>query len=398
MNILMCNYEYPPLGGGGGVVHELIAEELAQRHRVCVITSAYRDLPKHEVRNGVDIHRVPVLGRSETSVASLVSMLSYPAPATMQALRLLGRERFDVMNGHFAVPTGPASLAAAKRARIPHVISLHGGDIYDPSKRFSPHRVAGARWAVRAVLRHSDAVVAQSRNTSENARRYYGFTGPIEIIPLGIRPMDVPPATRTELGLPDEVFLGITVGRLVKRKRLEHLLQALARPACASVHLAVIGTGPELDPLRALAARLDIERRVHFLGYVSDVRKWQMLHCADAYLSSTMHEGFGLVYLEAMAAGLPVITPDHGGQTDFLIHGETGYLVPSGDIDALAGAIARLVTHPDVAERMRESNRRRSVQHRIERCAEAYETLYERLIASERSPYSRPAEMTSRTR
>ncbi|HET7563627.1 MAG TPA: glycosyltransferase family 4 protein, partial [Gemmatimonadaceae bacterium] len=206
MNILMCNYEYPPLGGGGGVVHELIAEELAQRHRVCVITSAYRDLPSHEVRNGVEIHRVPVLGRSETSVASLVSMLSYPAPATMQALRLLGRERFDVMNGHFAVPTGPASLAAAKRARIPHVISLHGGDIYDPSKRFSPHRVAGARWAVRTVLRHSDAVVAQSRNTSENARRYYGFTGPIEIIPLGIRPMDVPLATRAELGLPEDVF------------------------------------------------------------------------------------------------------------------------------------------------------------------------------------------------
>ena len=398
MKILMCNYEYPPLGGGGGIVHALIAEELAQRHRVCVVTSSFRGQPRRELRGGVEIHRVPVLGRTDTSVASLVSMLSYPGTACMHVVRLLRRERFDIVNAHFAVPTGPGSLLAAKHAGIPHVVSLHGGDIYDPSKRFSPHRVAGARWAVSTVLRHSDAVVAQSRNTSENARRFYAYDGPIDIIPLGIRPMDVPPATRAELGLPSDVFLGITIGRLVRRKRLEHLLQALARPECASVHLAIVGAGPESGRLHALAAELELAHRIHFHGYVPDVRKWQMLRCADAYLSSTMHEGFGLVYLEAMAAGLPVITPDYGGQVDFLQDGDTGYLVPSGDIDALAAAIARLATQPDVATRMRESNRCRSLQHRIERCAQSYEVLFERVLAHASTRQSRTAGTTSFTR
>jgi glycosyltransferase involved in cell wall biosynthesis len=384
----MCNYEYPPLGGGGGIVHAMIAETLAERHRVCVITSAFRGLPSHEMRNGVEIHRVPVIGRRELPVASLVSMLSYPVTAWLRAMQLLRRERFDIVNAHFAVPTGPGSLAAARLAGLPHVVSIHGGDIYDPSKRFSPHRTFGARRAVRTVLQRSDAVVAQSHNTSDNARRFYDFRGPIEIIPLGIRAVDAPPATRAQLGVTDDVFLAITVGRLVKRKRIEHLLHALARPECASVHLAVVGSGPELDRLRGMAADLDLTRRVRFLGHVSEVEKWQLLRCADAYVSSTMHEGFGLVYLEAMAAGLPVVTPDYGGQVDFLKDGDTGYLVPSGDIPALGAAIARLVAHPTVARRMSEANLCRSVQHRIECCACAYEGLFERVIAVRAS--SRP--------
>jgi hypothetical protein len=73
----MFNYEYPPLGGGGGVVHALIAEELAKQHRVCVITSGAKDLPPWEERGGVEIFRVPVPGRSALAAASLVSLFRH---------------------------------------------------------------------------------------------------------------------------------------------------------------------------------------------------------------------------------------------------------------------------------------------------------------------------------
>jgi glycosyltransferase involved in cell wall biosynthesis len=383
MNILTFNYEYPPLGGGGGVVHALVAEELARRHRVYVVTSAVPGLPRREERAGTVILRTPVLGRRDLSAASLVSMLSYPPGAWVLAARILRREPIDIIHSHFAVPTGPASLPPAKLAGIPHVLSLHGGDIYDPSKRLSPHRLPLVRTVVKWVLRASSAVVAQSSNTRDNAIRWYGHAGPIHLIPLGIRQFTATPVSRAGLGLPEGGFLGITVGRLVRRKGLDTLLRALARPESSAIRLVIVGEGPERPALERLASELGLTDRLQFTGRVSEERKWQLLQVADAYLSATMHEGFGLVYLEAMAAGIPVITFDHGGQVDFLVEGETGFLVPSGDTEALAAAIGRLARSPEEARRMGAGNRQRARNHRIEDCAARYEELFARLLEKE---------------
>jgi glycosyltransferase involved in cell wall biosynthesis len=384
----MLNHEYPPVGGGGGVTHALAAEELARRHRVCVVTSAFEDLPLSEVRNGVEIRRARVAGRGDRSAATLGWLLTFPPAALALGLQLVSRRRFDVVHAHFAVPTGPASVPLASLARAPHVVSLHGGDIYDPSKRLSPHRIPSVRRVVTWVLRRSAAVVAQSRNTRANAYRYTGYRGPIEVIPLGIRKPTVRSATRVELGLP-EGFLAVTVGRLVTRKGVHHVLDALARPGCESVRLVVVGEGPQLEALRALAEHAGLGPRVVFTGWVDEVRKWQILTCADAYVSSTMHEGFGLVYLEAMAAGLPVITSDHGGQVDFLRDGENGYLVPPSDGSAIGEAIGRLVADPGIGRRIRATNLRDAERHGSERCARSYEALYEGLVEARRPGLAR---------
>jgi glycosyltransferase involved in cell wall biosynthesis len=133
MRILTLNYEYPPLGGGGGVAHAAIAEALAARgHRVAVLTSTFADLPRREVRAGVEILRVPVWGRRDISAASLRSLLSYPVGALAAAPRLLRRESFDIVHGHFAVPTGPASVAVARLAGAPHLQTKQGGDKKHP--------------------------------------------------------------------------------------------------------------------------------------------------------------------------------------------------------------------------------------------------------------------------
>jgi glycosyltransferase involved in cell wall biosynthesis len=381
MNILTFNYEYPPLGGGGGVIHALLAETLAARHRVSVITSGCGGLPRQETRNGVEIHRVPVIGRRDMAVASLRSMLSYSPAAWVHALRLLRRQRFDVIHAYFAIPTGPGSVPCAKWAGVPHVLTILGGDVYDPSKRLSPHRIRPLRWTVGAVLRHSDAVVAESTDVQKHAYRHYDYRGSIEIIPLGIRKPAAPHASREELGLPGHASIAVTVGRLVARKRVEHLLQALVRPECREVHLVVVGSGPELPQLKDAAALAGIQDRVVFTGQVSEERKWQILHAADVYVSATMHEGFGLVYLEAMAAGLPVITYDVGGQVDFLEDGETGYLIPEGDQEALVAGIARAAAEPEEMARIGAANLKRSPRHSIEHCAAEYEALFERVRA-----------------
>ena len=93
----------------------------------------------------------------------------------------------DFINTHFAVPTGPAAVMLAQRNRIPHALCIHGGDIFDPSKRLSPHRTPGLRQTVRWVLRRVDRVLAASHNTAENAKRIYGVPDEIVIIPHGIK-------------------------------------------------------------------------------------------------------------------------------------------------------------------------------------------------------------------
>jgi len=381
LKILMYDYEYPPIGGGGGVSHHLIAAELAQRHEVTVVTSAFQDLPRREVVDGVEVLRVPVLGREERAVASMISMLTYP-PAAMLGSQALRHRSFDIINSHFVVPTGPGSLAASWWLRLPHVQTIHGGDIFDPSKKMSPHLHFSTRWVVRQVLRRSAAVVAQSSDTRSNARRFYGRDLEIDLIPLSIKvPAHVPEATRRELGLPPDVFLGVTVGRLLARKRLDRLLRSLTAPACSATHLVIVGEGPKRAELELLVSELHLEGRVHFVGWVEETTKWQMLRVADTYLSSTEHEGYGLVFLEAMAMGLPIIAPDQGGHLDFLEDGRTGFIVPSGDIEALSEAVGRLAGDPDLLDRMGRENRARFERdHRIEATAERYEELFDRVI------------------
>ena len=384
MNILIFDYEYPPLGGGGGVFTALTAEELARRHEVWVITSRFRDLPAREVRGNVNIVRVPVWGRKKESVASLRSMLTYPPAAWWAASRLLRQRRFDVVNAHFAVPTGPGSLPPARLARIPHVLTILGGDIYNPAYSLSPHRVPFVRGTVRWVLRNSDAVVAESSDTRDNAYRHYRHSGPIEIIPLGIRKPEVPAATRRELGLPEDGRVAVTVGRLLERKAIDRLIRVLARPDVPDLCLVVVGAGPLAGVLRSLAGRLGVERRVYFTGYVDESRKWQLLQASDLYVSASRHEGFGLVFLEAMAAGLPIVCTDSGGQVDFLEDGDTGFLVPEGNEDALAEAIARMAGSPNLLRSAGRHNLKQCRLFTVERCASEYEALFERLIRDPR--------------
>lgn len=394
MRILVLNYEYPPLGGGGGVIAAHLAEALAADHELSVVTSGTGDLPSHEVRNGVEIHRVRVPGRKDRDAATMISLLGYPGAAARKAGELIQHRRFDLVHSHFAVPTGPGSMPAARRAALPHVQSVHGGDLYDPSKWTSPHRHRLLRMVVNRVLNGSDAVVASSTNVRDMVHRYYRCPGPVEIIPLGIpiRDIDAPTVSRRAAGADGPLQL-VTVGRLVRRKALDVLLRALARPECHRTVLTVVGGGPELGALEALARDLDLTERVTFAGHVDEDDKWRILAQADAYVSSAMHEGFGIVFLEAMAARLPIVCFDHGGQIDFLRNGETGFVAPAGDVDGMSTAIGRIAREPELAIRMGADNRRRVDGFRIELCGTAYEALFRRILKRRaESDVSRPLE------
>ncbi len=390
MRILFCNYEYPPLGGGGGVVMAAIARELARRHDVTVLTSRAGELGGESSDGGAHIVRVPVFFRTQLAVANLPSMAAYLPMGAWRGLQLARQRPFDLINTHFVVPSGPVGGFLSRRLGIPNVLSVHGGDLYDPSKSSSPHRHALLRRAVSALLRRADTVVAQSRNTAANVRDLYGVTRPVELVPLGIeRPRAVLGAHRSEFGLPEDAFVLVTVGRLVPRKagtQLVRVLGHLGEPVlgkvasptpCANAYLLVVGDGPDLPQMRCIAAELGIESRVRFLGQATDAVKQRALSLSDVFVSTSQHEGFGLVFLEAMAYGLPIVCYDRGGQTDFLSTPATGHVVALNDIEAFTVAVRELYRRPAMRQTIRDGNLVRVEQFFVDRCALRYEALFE---------------------
>lgn len=385
MRILFCNYEYPPLGGGGGVVNALLAEELARGHEVTVLTSRPVGYPPERVERGVRVLRVPVFSRRGKAVASMHSMFWYLPSGAWAGRKLLRAERFDVINTHFALPTGPVGHHLARFSGLPNVLSVHGGDLYDPSKRSSPHRHALLRAWVRHLARSADRVVGQSANTIDNLHRYYDPDLPAVRIPLGIRRPPPERADRARYGLgPDDVVL-VTVGRLIARKALDQLVTATATLRELPVRLVIVGEGPLEGALRARAEALGIADRVRFAGWVEEAEKSRLLNACDLYVSTSQHEGFGLVFLEGMAAGLPVVCYDHGGQRDFLEDGVTGHLVPLGDTAAFAARCRALAGDAGARKTMGEACRARVEGYFIDRCAAGYLEVFEAVLDRRRS-------------
>lgn len=384
MKILCCNYEYPPLGGGGGVVMAAMARELAKRHEVTVLTSGMKGLPAESNDAGVRVVRVPVLFRRELAVANLPSMAAYLPMGFVRGLQLGRKGAFDVINTHFVVPTGPLGSVLSHTFGIPNVLSVHGGDLYDPSKASSPHRHALLRRSVARMLRKADLVVAQSRDTAGNVRNIYGVDRSVELIPLGIeRPPAAPGASRSEFDLPADAFVMVSAGRLVARKANSQLIELLAR--LPDAFLVLIGDGPDAEPLQRQAHELGVQERLRMLGYVPEDKKYRALACADLFVSTSQHEGFGLVFLEAMAFGLPIVCYNRGGQTDFLTTPHTGFVAALNDLAGFTAAVAELRAASERRDTIRRHNRTLVERYFIDRCAESYERLFERVILAGQS-------------
>ncbi len=373
MKFLIFNFEYPPLGGGGGVATKQIAEELASRHTVTVVTTAYRGLPYRENCNGVDVVRVPVLGRRSLPTASLVSMLTFLPTATIVALWLGLRHGFTAINAQFVLPSGIPAVIVAKLLARPLVISFIGGDIYDPTKGVSPHRHAFLRWMIRLISRQAVLCTAISTDTKRRAQELHGVKSEIIVTPLGLIPAPVPGASRTELGMPEDKKIAVTIGRLIPRKSHEVLIDAVA--TIPDLHLFLIGDGPLKRKLMNVVAEKGISDRIHMVGFVSEEKKQQLLRASDLYVSAAEHEGFGIVFLEAMEAGLPIVAVNEGGQTDFLAAGENALLVEPHNPTELAQSMRKLLTDSVLSERMAAANRQKVQSFYVEHTARSFEDV-----------------------
>lgn len=373
LKILTLNYEYPPVGGGGGYICKNIMDELSERgHEITVITSCYDSLPTQELRENLSIYRVPVFLRTKQDVGSLPSLLSYVPNCIKKAQKLIKKTKFDVINTHFAVPSGPAGYYLSQAHQISNVLTIYGGDIYDPTKFLSPHKTLLLKSVVRKMLNTADHIISDSHDIEGHTRRIYGITRPITVIPPGVRPFTGTKKSRKDLGLPEETIILVTLGRLVVRKNNTQLIDVIRNiEKVCDCHLVVMGDGPERAALERRIEQYGLKNKITLAGRVGE-EKFQIMSAADIYVSTAIHEGFGLVFLEAMESGLPVLSYDNGGQTDFLVDGKTGFVVEFGNTQKYTDRLMQLIRSAELRQQMRRHNREYIRNFYTSRCAEQY--------------------------
>lgn len=158
---------------------------------------------------------------------------------------------------------------------------------------------------------------------------------------------------KAEIGIPSDKLLVLSVGEMIERKNHEVIIRALAKLNDPDIYYAIAGKGPLKEHLEALSAELGIADRVLFLGFRTDV--YELYYAADISAFPSKIEGLGLAGVEAMAAGVPLVSSNVHGILDYVIDGKTGYAVPPSDVDGFAEAIERLANDPDLREGMREN-------------------------------------------
>ena len=354
MKLLLVCYEYPPIGGGAGNALAFLAREFAAAgDEVCVLTSAFRDLPRVENAGGLTVRRVPAW-RRRADRCTPAEMLVFLLSASWAAVRA---GRFDATLAFFGIPCGPVGWLLRVLRGVPFVIALRGGDVpgFQPYDLGWHHRLLAP--AIRFLWHRASAVVANSTGLQTLAARFAPELK-IGVIPNGVDLARFTPATTTRAAGPVELLF---VGRLVHQKGVDVLLAALALlPATASFRLTLIGDGDARPALEAQARSLGT--RVVFAGWRDRAALPETYRAADIFVFASRDEGMPNVLLEAMASGLPAVATRIAGNEDLVRDGESGRLVPVDDPAAFAAALAPLLA--DVEMRARFGRTAREIVER----------------------------------
>ena len=296
------------------------------------------------------------------------SLLMY-SKLFVKAARLVATHRFIAIFAGRVLPEGLVAWAIARLRGRPVLVYAHGEELTNWGR--------GRKFALmRFVFRHADAVLANSDFTRDTLCGLLDVdAGRIAVVYPTVdedrfRPGLAADDLRASVGVTQGKCLILSVGRLQRRKGFDNVIRAipLLQQAGIDAHYALIGIGDDQEYLQRLAAELGVSDRVHSLGHVSydDLPRWYA--ACDLFVMPNRDidgdtEGFGLVFLEAASAGKPAIAGIAGGTSSAVVDGVSGLRVDGEQLEAIAGALTRLLANPAEAEQMGMNGRNRVLEN-----------------------------------
>lgn len=369
MSLSICLFTdvcLPTLGGAQTVLDQLCRQFVRLGHRPVVVAPPARE-PFDDRQFGYPVIRHRRQWSKRFGVRAILPRL----------LALHARRRFDIVHCHAAYPQAYVAVTLRQLTGIPYVVRPHGADVLpDEAIRRAPRlatRMSGALTAADAVIAQGDSLRDVIRGIGVAAERIVTINNGVDAAAF---------ATAEPFPHPRRYILGL--GSLVRHKGFDLLVDAYARLRDPAVDLLLAGGGVEAGALEHQIARLGLSDRVRLLGPVTGDRKASLYRSAEFFVCPSRREPFANVILEALAAGLPVVATDVGGNRELVQPELNGLICQPEAPAALATAMQRLLDEPVVTARFRAAAPPSIVDHDWPQVAARYVETYRGVVSMAR--------------
>lgn len=376
VKILVLNYEFPPIGGGGGKASaDLCGTLAAGGHDIQVLTSRSPGLPAHETVDGYRVHRI-FSGRRSHFRASFLTMMGYILGGIIPGLRLISSWNPDLIHVHFAVPSGVLALLLSKMSGIPYVLTLHLGDVPggvpDKTDRWF-------RWVfpfTPRIYKEASAVVAVSEFTRQLALDRYPVE--IQVIPNGI---DLNSVRAGSNGGGDPLRI-IFAGRFAHQKNPQAVVRILSKVHEPAWVCTMIGDGALYADIQEHLEQFELTDRFELTGWLDQDAVIQAFQESDLLLMPSRSEGLPVVGVQALAAGLAIVASNVGGFPEIVQQGKNGYLFDPDDETGMAEAIRNYLKAPELLRQAKRASRDRAARFDLEAIGVEYINLFKQVVGN----------------
>ena len=366
---------YPTFGGSGVVATELGIALAEHGHEIHFIT--YKQPVRLQLlHNNVHYHEVSVPSYP------LFHYQPYELALSSKLVNMAKLHKIEIVHVHYAIPHAYAGYMAKQMLAqegifIPMVTTLHGTDItlvgshpfYKPAVTFS--------------INNSDAVTSVSQSLKDDTLRLFNIKKEIEVVPNFIdtkKYENLYSNCERELIASNNEKIITHISNIRKVKRVDDVIEIFDRiqkelPA----KLVIVGDGPEKESLENLCKKKGIDEKVLFVGNSHEVDK--ILCFSDLFILPSEHESFGLVALEAMVCGVPVISSNAGGLPEVNIHGESGYLSNVGNVDEMAKNALKILVNSDTHQLFKRKAKENTQRFETKLIVPLYEEIYKKSLA-----------------
>ncbi len=366
---------YPTFGGSGVIATELGTALARNGHEVHFITSS-QPVKLNVFEKNIFFHEVVL------NPYPLFQHQPFEVALTSKIVEVVKYEKLDLLHVHYAIPHASAAYLAKQILKgqgihIPYITTLHGTDITLVGKEpeFEP--------TISFAINQSDIVTSVSESLKKDTYKHLNVPKDIKVVPNFVcvsKFQQDKENCKRDLFAPNGEKILMHISNFRKVKRIQDVIKIHSIVSKMNpTRLILIGDGPERSSMERLARVEGVEKSTYFLGKIKETEK--ALCLADVYLMTSEKESFGVSALEAMAAGVPVVSSNTGGIPEVNTHNETGFLSNVGDIEDMAKNLSNLLVDSKLYNRLSQNAFERAKEFNISKVLPIYESLYHELLS-----------------